>query len=162
MNRKEAQSGTVGLGGVSIFCILIVCCLTAFSVLAMVSASADWRLSLRNASFVSEYYEADSLAETVLSELMLAWSDADTIVDPSELLRVLQDAAMQDPTVEQVEDEFIISFYLPIGSGIQRLFVQVCLKPALYTRRIDRIEWYMETDDTDEEYDLTLPVWQGD
>ena len=56
-------------GGSSLLVIFAVLCLTVFTLLALSTAQADNRLAESSAKAVSDYYEADLTAETILAQL---------------------------------------------------------------------------------------------
>ena len=57
MDLKKHESA-YGLGIISIFLIFAVLFLTVFAALAVSSARADYRLSVKNADYVKKYYTA--------------------------------------------------------------------------------------------------------
>lgn len=64
------NKGGVGVGSASIVLIFAVLCLTVFSLISFVVAGNDKILVDTETRFVLAYYEADSLAERVLAELL--------------------------------------------------------------------------------------------
>ena len=65
---KKTFSG-LSIGSSSILAIFVLLCLITFSTLSMVSANADYRLSLKMSNRMSAYYEATSIAENKLGEI---------------------------------------------------------------------------------------------
>jgi hypothetical protein len=57
------------VGGSSLLVIFAVLCLTVFALLGLSTVQADGRLSDSAAQAVSDYYEADCQAETILADL---------------------------------------------------------------------------------------------
>jgi hypothetical protein len=78
MEATSRKSKNVGLsvGTSSILVIFVLLCLTTFATLSMVSANADYKLTLRSAEAVREYYAADARAEEVYAELSTAFQQA--------------------------------------------------------------------------------------
>ena len=62
MKQSAKLSSPVGVGVIAILTVLLVLCLTIFSVLSLSAAQADLRLSQTNADTVSAYYAADAQA----------------------------------------------------------------------------------------------------
>ena len=71
---SERKGGPLyGIGGVTLLTVLLVLCLTLFSVLAFSSAQADHRLSEKNAALVTAYYEVDNMAVEMMSQAEQIW-----------------------------------------------------------------------------------------
>lgn len=66
--RKGPKTG-LSVGASSILVIFIIVCLVTFSVLSLVSATADYRLSKKVADRNTAYYEATSRAQVKLRDL---------------------------------------------------------------------------------------------
>ena len=66
--RKGPKAG-LNIGASSILVIFIIVCLVTFSVLSLVSATADYRLCQKVAERNTSYYEATSRAQVRLMEL---------------------------------------------------------------------------------------------
>jgi hypothetical protein len=56
-------------GGSSLLVIFAVLCLTIFALLGLATVQADGRLSDKTAQAVTDYYAADTQAETILAQL---------------------------------------------------------------------------------------------
>lgn len=69
MTRKTAATRGVAFGGPTVLTVLLILCLTCFSLLALSRAADNWRLTERGAQTVSDYYAAASQTELVLSLL---------------------------------------------------------------------------------------------
>lgn len=74
------RKGFGGMGASSILMIFVVLCLTTFSVLSLVSARADMRLTRKQQQAVESYYAADAQADVLLREIdeALLMARADT------------------------------------------------------------------------------------
>ncbi|NLT57513.1 MAG: hypothetical protein GXX99_00940 [Clostridiales bacterium] len=159
--RKPFGRAPFGFGSLSIFCTLLVCCLTAFSVLSIVSAQAGWRLSQKNADLVQAYYAADGQAVLLADQLQRRW-EGERAPALSALEELLEAGGAQDRRLELREGAVWVAFSLPIGDGgIQRLSVELLLYPPGAQPRVEPQVWRMETDGTGEVYDNHLPVWPG-
>ncbi|MGI6747349.1 MAG: hypothetical protein ACOX4V_03725 [Anaerovoracaceae bacterium] len=65
MNKKLKMG--VGIGGSSIIMIIVVLSLTTLSVLSLMTANSDWKLTKRTVQAVTDYYNADNQAEEILA-----------------------------------------------------------------------------------------------
>ncbi len=68
MAGKKINTG-ISVGSSSILVIFVVLCLTTFATLSLVSANADYRLTLRVADETADYYAADAQAEELLMQI---------------------------------------------------------------------------------------------
>jgi hypothetical protein len=71
-DNKNLHSAS-GIGVVTLFVILLILCLTVFSVLTFASANADMRLSEKNSEMVKAYYAADNAAARISAEVSAFW-----------------------------------------------------------------------------------------
>jgi hypothetical protein len=62
-----------GIGVVTLFVVLLILCLTVFSVLTFASANADLRLSEKNSEMVEAYYAADNAAARISADVSAFW-----------------------------------------------------------------------------------------
>lgn len=63
---KKLKMG-VGIGGPSIIMIFVVLCFTTLGALSLMTANADWKLTHKVATSVTDYYTADNQAEEILA-----------------------------------------------------------------------------------------------
>ena len=66
------NKGGVDVGSASIVLVFAVLCLTIFSLITLIVASNDRALMEAEVNLVVGYYEADTLAELILAELLQA------------------------------------------------------------------------------------------
>lgn len=66
MDFRKKQSSFSSIGITSLVLIFVMLCLLTFSVLSLVTARADLRLSQKNAERTSAYYDAENRANDVL------------------------------------------------------------------------------------------------
>ena len=66
MDSGKKQSSFSSIGITSLVLIFVMLCLLTFSVLSLVTARADLRLSQKNAERTSAYYDAENRANDVL------------------------------------------------------------------------------------------------
>lgn len=69
MGEEKKSFSPPAVGGSSLLVIFAVLCLTVFAMLSMSTAQAEDRLRDASAEAVSDYYRADTEAETVLARL---------------------------------------------------------------------------------------------
>lgn len=67
--NKERHGRTPVVGGSSLLVIFAVLCLTVFALLSLSTVQAGGRLSEASAQAVSDYYEADRMAEEIFARL---------------------------------------------------------------------------------------------
>ena len=67
--RQSSGGGSANIGGSSILVIFVLLCITTFATLAMVSASASFRLATQVASAADDFFAAESLAEEKLAAI---------------------------------------------------------------------------------------------
>jgi len=120
------------VGGSSLMVIFAVLCLTVFALLSLNTSEAGERLSQKNATAVSSYYKADTMAEEILAELRLGNIPNGVTVDGN-----------------------IYSYACPI-SETQELDVKVIINGTDYTI----LSWKCVST-TDWEADNNLNVWDG-
>ena len=134
----------IGVGSASIVLVFAVLCLTVFSLITLVVAGNDKVLVDAEAQLVTGYYEADTLAEHIVEEIV----QADTI--PESVLGI--DIATDYDFSSGKE---IAYFFCPI-SNQKVLYVRL----AVNNDSCDILSWRMwDTDDW--VIDDSLNVWQG-
>lgn len=138
------NKGGTGIGSASIILIFAVLCLTIFALISLSTARADKALADAEAILVKEYYEADTLAECILAELV----KADEIPDAVYGVDIILYLDMETGTD-------IVSFSCPI-SDRKELYVEI----AVFEDSYDILEWRMQ-DIGVWEIDDDLPVWAG-
>lgn len=133
MSEKRTFSPPIVVGAVSLLTIFAVLCLTVFALLSLSTVQADSRLSDNAAAAISQYYEADCAAETVLAQLR----------------------AGEVPDGVTAYDGGVYRYSCPL-SDTQTLVVEVALQGQDYTvlrwQTLSTARW--EADDS-------LPVWNG-
>ena len=67
--RQASGGGSANIGGSSILVIFVLLCITTFATLAMVSATASFRLATQVARAADDFFAAESLAEEKLAEI---------------------------------------------------------------------------------------------
>ena len=67
--RQSSGGGSANIGGSSILVIFVLLCITTFATLAMVSATASYRLATQVARAADDFFAAESFAEEILAEI---------------------------------------------------------------------------------------------
>ena len=134
----------IGIGSASVALVFAVLCLAVFSLISYTAAGNDKVLTDVEVGLVKKYYEADTLAECILAEILAA----DTI---PAYVRGVKISAQWDweMTAETAEFSCIVS------DG-KELYVRV----AFYGDSYDILSWRMR-DTREWTIDSDLPVWQG-
>ena len=73
----KKQESAYGLGIISIFLIFAVLSLTVFAALAVSSARADLRLSVKNADYVKSYYAATAACAEFVNQAKAVYPEAE-------------------------------------------------------------------------------------
>lgn len=112
--RKRSFGTTMGV--TSIIAILVILVLVVFSTLSLITAKADLNLSQKTADNIKAYYDADSRAEIIITEV------GDVII--SELTHEINTgtrgdfakeyAAKKGYAYENTEDGWLLKFNVPI------------------------------------------------
>ena len=90
MNQNNNRS-PVSIGISSLILIFVMLCLLTFSVLSLVSARADMRLSQRSADRTTAYYDAENRANDILLSIIGCMEEYTDSPDPSVFYQQLQD-----------------------------------------------------------------------
>ena len=96
MNKKPVRS-VISTGTTSIVLIFVLLCMLTFSVLSLVSAQADLRLSRLSAQRTTDYYAAENTANEILIHVENAAAEA--AAEPES-----EPAEAEDGTVVEPED----------------------------------------------------------
>ena len=66
---RQSSGGSANIGGSSILVIFVLLCITTFATLAMVSATASFRLATQVARAADDFFAAENIAEEKLAEI---------------------------------------------------------------------------------------------
>ena len=66
---RSSGGGSANIGGSSILVIFVLLCITTFATLAMVSATASFRLAVQVAQAADDFFAAENIAEEKLAEI---------------------------------------------------------------------------------------------
>ena len=67
--RQSSGGGSANIGGSSILVIFVLLCITTFATLAMVSATASFRLATQVETAANDFFAAENIAEVKLAEI---------------------------------------------------------------------------------------------
>lgn len=134
MNKNRNETGAA-IGGSSLIAIFAVLCLVTFAVLGLATVGADQRLMADMTNAIDYYYQADSKAQLMLSELRAGW-------EPMGVTEI---------------DEGVYAWTVGSANGVM-LDCRVRIEPdggyeILRWSAVRESEW---------EGDFSLPVWTGD
>ena len=159
------NKGGVGVGSASIILVFAVLCLTVFSLITFVVAGNDKVLVESESRFVLGYYEADTLAERVLNELLKTESG----ITPDSILGV--DIGSD---YDMALGATVFYYSCPLSED-KELFVSIARSYDSYDilswKMRDTGEWEMDTslnvfmgfDDMDAPmWDMGAPMWDTD
>lgn len=68
MSRKVGATG-LPIGGPTLLMVFVILCINIFAVISYMSALRDYNLSEKSAEMITKYYEADTKATNVLSDV---------------------------------------------------------------------------------------------
>ena len=74
---RQSSGGSANIGGSSILVIFVLLCITTFATLAMVSATASFRLAAQVARAADDFFAAENIAEIKLAEISSIVRSAD-------------------------------------------------------------------------------------
>ena len=82
--KNDSASPFLGMGAISLSVVIVVLAIACFSVLTFVSANSDYKLSVKSANAVKEYYAADCEAIEILSDVK-AYVSQDKLEEREEI-----------------------------------------------------------------------------
>lgn len=133
----------MGYGSASVVLVFATLCLTIFALISLTSANAEKKTADRMEGIVTGYYEADTLAERILAEILAAEEIPD-------------EAGGVEITTSQAGGAKYAIFYCPV-SGTMELYVEV----AIYEGHYDILHWEMQ-DTGVWEIDGGINLWDGE
>lgn len=130
MKKDKNQSSFTAIGSSSLLVVFLVLCLATFAILSLSSAKSDYSFSERLAEHKSNYYEASSHAEAILSGIdgLLEQIYQSKSMSQAEYLDALSPALLafeMAPCSYSAESgEPIISYHVQVDEK-QTLFVEL-------------------------------------
>ncbi|MDR2355491.1 MAG: hypothetical protein LBE16_04770 [Clostridiales Family XIII bacterium] len=160
-DNKNLHSAS-GIGVITLFVVLLILCLTVFSVLTFASANADLRLSAKNSEMVKAYYAEDNVATRISADVTAFWKSGAPRPDARAL------AALRDKIAADYDASVVYADVSEDGEGLlvsYGLFVDTLLTLEV-TLSLPRggecevLRWRVMAYEPGFEED-TLPVWGG-
>jgi ABC-type phosphate transport system substrate-binding protein len=163
MKDKNLHSAS-GIGVVTLFVVLLILCLTVFSVLTFASANADLRLSEKNSAMVQAYYAADNAATQISADVSAFWEagaqrpSARAAAALEEKIAAYEGAEITYAAVESAEGgrAFLVSYGVFVDT-LLTLEVTLSLPRAGVC---EVLSWRVMADEPSFEEEM-LPVWEG-
>ena len=164
--REPRNGATISTGASSILVIFVLLCLTTFSVLSLLSANADMRLSQKARAASDEYWSASNKAEHILmladKALAQAYTSAGGASDYAEKGFAALSAAAQAEGITlafEMGSDNVVRFAVPVGEA-QELDVALALD---YSPRLFRkTAWQLRSTVEWETMEDTLNLWDGE
>jgi len=141
----------IGVGSASIVLVFAVLCLTIFSLITFVVAGNEKKLVDAKSDLVTGYYEADTLAELILADLLAISSDCCS----DDIPETIRGVEIKSGFDEQLNAD--TAYFFCDISEARALYVNV----AIQNDSFDILSWRMY--DKDEwESDNPINVWTGE
>ena len=157
MNEKKGGP-LFGIGGVTLLTVLLILCLTLFSVLALSSAQADLRLSEKNARTITAYYSAENQAYEIIRLAEEIWLEEDRRPPLSAFSSGF--SSVREVKVEAADEAIRISADIPIQeNSYLRVVLLLKAKSDGNTSRWEIIQWQMLPPVQDEADIAFLPLF---
>jgi hypothetical protein len=164
MNDNKNLHSASGIGVVTLFVVLLILCLTVFSVLAFASANADLRLSEKNSEMVEAYYAADNAAALISADVSAFWKPGAQKPGARAAAELESSIAAYDGaeiTYANVYDRggdagLVVSYGIFVDT-LLTLEVELSLPRGGVC---EVLSWRVMADEPDFE-ELPLPVWEG-
>jgi hypothetical protein len=164
MNDSKNLHSASGIGVVTLFVVLLILCLTVFSVLAFASANADLRLSEKNSEMVESYYAADNAATLISADVSAFWKSG----APKPGARAV--AELESAIAAYDDAEITYAHVYDSGDGAGLVVSYGVFVDTLLTLEVELslprggvcevLSWRVMADEPDFE-ELPLPVWEG-
>ena len=142
--RETRQVRRINIGTASIVLILIILCLSVFSLLSLSDARSSLSFAERRAQSVQAFYSADAQVQRWLSDIQgLSIQEA----------AARRESLPEDASVEASGEEGILTLTIPMSQGQSLLARYSVSEGRLISSRVYNSEDYA--------IDTRLPVWTG-
>lgn len=169
---KKNRASFINIGFSSIVMVFIMICLVTFATLSVLTAHSDYRLSQKMADKTTAYYKADAIARDMLEllddqlfDIYLKDSSSNGFYENLAVADFSTHAPsdIQNITVEDLEDDIIISYQVPI-SEVQTLHVSLQVNyPLAESECFTTItRWQTVTENAPDESDEYLNLYTGE
>lgn len=156
------RSTAISVGGSSILVVFILLCLTTFATLSLASANADKKLTDKAALAITQYYEADSRAEELLSVVDGCLFQAMTgAADKSAYLSGVESLISGIDTPVTLDGDFI-RYTVPVNENQSLEVALKVLYPADTGELFERLEWKVVNTGEWTPEDESFLLWGGD
>lgn len=144
MSRKVGATG-LPIGGPTLLMVFVILCINIFAVISYMSALRDYNLSEKSAEMVTKYYEADTKATKVLSDIA-----SDIELNPEHINKDINEFTILDES-----DTRIVKYKVPIKKDIVLSVVAEFPKDS---NKYRILEWKMINNKLIEENDSVLDL----
>lgn len=169
IRNYKSSNISMGMGGSLIIIILVVLCLTVFSVLSFTTAYSDLKLAEKTEEMTSDYYKASGKAEEKLAYIYEALISAcESMNDSDSPEAFFNDAALK---VANINDVSIISsnsnsfkiYYEALGDKNQKICVTINIMYDEISRRpyYDIETWNLSTIEPPVYEEENIDLWEG-
>ena len=158
MNEKNS-SPLFGIGGVTLLTVLLILCLTLFSVMALSSSQADLRLSEKNAKNVEAYYHAENEVYVIMQQAEWLWpagKQRPSLEAFDEVLGNLPDEYLF--SAEMLGSNMLLSASIPVLDG-SNLQVELLIQAAGNGQRWEVRQWQLMPPSQNEADIAFLSLW---
>jgi len=156
MSEKKSNP-LYGIGGVTLLTVLLVLCLTLFSVLALSSAQADRRLSEKNAASVTAYYETENQIYQMMRQIEGMWPAGNRRPIASDVeIRLV---SKYDVQVEAEGDGLVVYAEMSVMET-QTLQIEAYIGPDGNDGRWEIRQWQLLPPEQDESDIGFLNLWE--
>ena len=147
-NRRDDKRPGFNVGSASIIMVFAVLCLTIFSVLSLITANSDLRLSMRAAKSIEDFYLAEYLAETKVIDIKEKLAGGST---PQSLV-----SSVDGIKIEKQGNKDVISFVQTVDDKRDIHIALICETDM----RLTVSEWRLLPNDNWNP-DSGVEVWSG-
>ena len=162
-NEKQISSAS-GIGVTTLFVVLLILCLTVFSVLTFASAQADLRLSRKTADMVSAQYAADNAGAVISAAVSGFWPQGAVRPqsgDCSRLENEILEYAGAEVTYARISDDgagFNVAYGISVDENLN-LEIELYLPGG---GMCEILSWRVTSQEPDSDFtDDLMHVWQG-
>ena len=142
MDQNKPKKSNISTGTTSIVLIFVLLSMLTFSVLSLISAQANLRLSRLSAERTTAYYEAENAANDVLLRVNAVLEEARSAAeDEAAFYAMVQSELFNDETVE-IADESHLTWQVPLGDNqVLAVELAVSYEPTAQGRHYTIASW---------------------
>lgn len=143
---QDSRKSVLSTGISTLVLIFVLLCLLTFSVLSLVSANTNKKLSQKSADRTTAYYQAENLANDILIRIIHCMDRHSDASDEKDFLSAIY-AELQNSSDLVFEDDRTLSWKIPISED-QYLNVEIILsfQPFPDGKNYRITSWNTETD----------------